>query len=113
MLILLHICEPYLAAGEVGVFGQFSVESLEENLICDFTNVHAGFVQHREDAFMLLLHQIHDDLVIEVVDLQPERTDTQISTSQKSHHYRSHKWIKRTKASLLREYSVSVVMKLQ
>lgn len=108
-----HICEPYLAAGEVGVFGQFSVESLEEDLICDFTNVHTGFVQHGEDAFVLLLHQIHDDLVVEVVDLQPEHTDTQMSTSQKSHHYRSHKWIRRTEASLLREYSVSMVMKLQ
>lgn len=85
MIILVRICEAYLAAGEVSVFGQFSVESLEENLICDFPNVHTGFVQHREDAFMLLLHQIHDDLVVEVVDLQPEHT--QMSTSQKSHHY--------------------------
>lgn len=76
MIILRHICDPYLAAGEVGVFGQFSVESLEENLIRDFTNVHTGFVQHREDAFMLLLHQIHDDLVIEEVDLQPEHRHT-------------------------------------
>lgn len=65
----------YLAAGVVSVFGQFSVEALEENLIGDFADIHAGFVQHREDAFMLLLHQIHDDLVVEVVNLQTEQTD--------------------------------------
>lgn len=69
------MCHSYLAAGVVGVFGQFSVESLEENLICDFTNIHTGFIQHREDAFMLLLHQIHNDLVIEVVDLRTEQAD--------------------------------------
>lgn len=69
------MCDSYLAAGVVGMFGQFSVESLEENFICDFTNIHAGFIQHREDAFMLLLHQIHNDLVVEVVDLHTEEAN--------------------------------------
>lgn len=51
------------------VFGQLAIESLEENLICYFAHIHTGFVQHREDALMLLLHQIHNDLVIEVINL--------------------------------------------
>ncbi|TNN24099.1 hypothetical protein EYF80_065778 [Liparis tanakae] len=59
----------YLAAGVVGVFGQLHVESLEEDLVGDFAHVHAGFVQHGEDALVLLLHQLHDDLVVEVIDL--------------------------------------------
>lgn len=71
----------YLAAGVVGVFGQFSVESLEENLVCDFAHVHAGFIQHREDALMLLLHQIHDDLIIEVIDLTRKDTEDQKTKS--------------------------------
>lgn len=54
------------------MFGQFAVESLQEKLIRDFPNIHAGLVKHREDALMLLLHQIHDDLVVEVVDLTAE-----------------------------------------
>lgn len=65
----------YLAAGVVGVFGQFAVESLEENLIRDFAHIHTGFVQHGEDAFMLLLHQIHNDLVIEVINLTTKHTE--------------------------------------
>lgn len=64
---MFRVC--YLAAGVVHVLGQFAIESLEENLIRDFAHIHAGFVQHRENALMLLLHQIHNDLVIEVIDL--------------------------------------------
>lgn len=51
------------------MLGQFAVEPLEENLVGDFAHVHAGFVQHGEDAFVLLLHQVHDDLIVEVIDL--------------------------------------------
>lgn len=69
----------YLAAGVVGVFGQLHVEPLEENLVCDLSHVHAGFVQHGEDALVLLLHQIHDDLVVEVVDLTTEEGEKQLS----------------------------------
>lgn len=65
----------YLAAGVVGVFGQFAIESLQENLVCDFADVHAGLVQYREDALVLLLHQIHDDLVVEVIDLIAKYTE--------------------------------------
>ena len=70
----------HLAAGVVGVFGQLAVESLEENLVSDFAHVHTSFIQHGEDAFMLQLHQIHDDLVIEVIDLRtPEDTEDSVS----------------------------------
>lgn len=65
----------YLAAGVVGMFGQFAIESLQENLVCDFADVHAGLVQYREDALVLLLHQIHDDLVVEVIDLIAKYTE--------------------------------------
>lgn len=65
----------YLAAGVVHVLGQFAIKSLEENLIRDFAYIHAGFVQHRENALMLLLHQIHNDLVIEVIDLTTKHTE--------------------------------------
>lgn len=74
----------YLAAGVVGVFGQFAVESLEENLIGDFAHIHAGFVQNGEDAFVLLLHQIHDDLVVEVIDLTTQ--DTEEGRTSSSRH---------------------------
>lgn len=56
----------------MGVFGQLAVESLQEKLVCDFADIHAGLVQHREDALVLLLHQIYDDLVVKVVDLTAE-----------------------------------------
>ena len=53
------------------VLGQFAVEPLQEHLVGDLAHVHAGLVQHGEDALVLLLHQVHDDLVVEVVDLSP------------------------------------------
>ena len=67
----------YLATGVVGVFSQFAVEALEENLVGDFAHVHTSLVQNGEDAFVLLLHQVHDDLVIEVIDLIEENKNIQ------------------------------------
>lgn len=60
----------YLPAGEVRVLPQFVVEGLEEHLIRDFPHVHAGIVQNGNDPFVLLLHQVHDNLVVEVINLQ-------------------------------------------
>lgn len=57
----------------MGVFGELPVESLKENFIGHFADVHTGFVQHGDDALMLLLHQVHDDLVIEVIDLTTQK----------------------------------------
>lgn len=61
--------DTYLATGVVGVLRQFAVKPLEENFICDFAHVHAGLVQDRYDALVLLLHQVHNDLIIEVINL--------------------------------------------
>lgn len=60
----------YLPAGEVCVLPQFVVERLEEHLIRDFPHIHAGIVQNGNDPFVLLLHQVHDNLVVEVINLQ-------------------------------------------
>lgn len=65
----------HLAAGEVGVLCQLDVEPLKENLVGDFAHVHAGFVQNGEDAFMLLFHQVHNDLVVEVINLLKTHTE--------------------------------------
>ena len=59
----------------MGVFGQLSIESLEKNLISDFAHIHAGLVQNSEDALMLLLHQVNNDLIIEVIDLRKDREE--------------------------------------
>lgn len=60
----------YLPAGEVCMLPQFVVERLEEHLIRDFPHIHAGIVQNGNDPFVLLLHQVHDNLVVEVINLQ-------------------------------------------
>lgn len=49
---------------------QFVVEGLQEHLIRDFPHIHAGIVQNGNDPFVLLLHQVHDNLVVEVINLQ-------------------------------------------
>ena len=66
----------------MGVFGQLAVESLEENLVCDFAHIHTGLVQHREDALMLLLHQVHYDLIIEVINLTTEDRRIKVTLCQ-------------------------------
>lgn len=66
----------YLAAGVVGMFGQLAIESLEKNLIGDFAHIHAGLIQNSEDALMLLLHQVNDDLIIEVINLRKDREES-------------------------------------
>lgn len=60
----------YLPAGEVCVLPQFGVEGIEEHLICDFPHIHAGIIQNGNDPFVLLLHQVHNNLVVEVINLQ-------------------------------------------
>lgn len=72
MLTLPSYCYfQYLAAGVVGMFRQFSIESLQEHLIRHLPHIHARLIQDRKNAFMLLLYQIHDDLIVKVVDLFP------------------------------------------
>lgn len=60
----------YLSAGKMAMFAQFTVKCFEEYFVGDFADVHAGVIQDGDDALVLLLHEVHDDLVIEVIDLQ-------------------------------------------
>lgn len=60
----------YLSAGEMCVLPQLAVQSLQEHLICHLANVHAGVVQDGNDPFVLLLHQVHNHLVVKVIDLE-------------------------------------------
>ena len=60
----------YLAAGKMTVFAQFTVKCFQEHLIGDFADVHAGIIEDGNDPLVLLLHQVHDDLIVEVIDLE-------------------------------------------
>lgn len=53
----------------MGVLGQLGVHALQADRVGDFTNSEACFVQNGDDAFVGLLHQIHNDLVVEVINL--------------------------------------------
>lgn len=48
---------------------QLVIESLKEHLIRNFADVHAGVIQNGDDPLVLLLHQVDDDLIVEVIDL--------------------------------------------
>ena len=60
----------YLSAGVVFVVGKFLVHGLEEHLVCDFPHVHTRLVEDSENTLVRRLHQITDDLVVEVINLQ-------------------------------------------
>lgn len=60
----------YLSAGKMAMFAQFTVKCFKEHFVSDFANVHAGIVQDCNDPLVLLLHKVHDDLIVEVIDLQ-------------------------------------------
>ena len=53
------------------MFRQLAVEYGQEDLVSDFAHTHAGLVEHREDSFALLFHQIYDDAIVEVVNVFP------------------------------------------
>lgn len=85
------IAHYYLSAGEMTMFAQFTVKSLKEHSIGDFANIHTCVIQDCNDAFVLLLHKVHNDLVVEVINLRdnkksmskrmgtPNGQDTQVS----------------------------------
>ena len=60
----------YLSAGKMTMFAQFTVKCFQEHLIGDFADIHAGVIQDGDDALVLLFHEVHDDLIVEVIDLQ-------------------------------------------
>lgn len=53
----------------MGVLGQFGVHAVQADRVGDITNCEASFVQNGDDAFVRLLHKVHNDLVVEVIDL--------------------------------------------
>lgn len=67
------IAHYYLSAGEMTMFAQFTVKSLKEHSIGDFANIHTRVIQDCNDAFVLLLHKVHNDLVVEVINLQDNK----------------------------------------
>lgn len=70
----------YLPAGKMTMFAQFIVQGLKEHSVGDFANIHTSIVQDCNDAFVLLLHKVHNDLVVEVINLQ----DKQESNAQEN-----------------------------
>lgn len=60
----------YLSAGKVPVFAQFTVKCFEEHFVGDLADVHAGVIEDCNDPFVLLLHKVHDDLIVEVINLR-------------------------------------------
>lgn len=67
------ICS-HLAGGVVGVLGQFGVHAVQADRVGDITNGEAGFIQNGDDAFVRLVHKVHDDLVVEVINLCADKT---------------------------------------
>lgn len=51
------------------VFAQFTVKCFEEHFIGDFAYIHAGVIEDCNDPFVLLLHKVHNDLIVEVINL--------------------------------------------
>ena len=60
----------YLSAGVMFVVGKFLVHGLEEHLVCDFPHVHTRLVEDGKHALVRGLHQVTDDLVVEVINLK-------------------------------------------
>lgn len=59
----------HLAGGVVGVLGQLGVHAIQADRVSDVAHGEAGLVQDGDDALVRLLHQVNNDLVVEVVDL--------------------------------------------
>lgn len=59
----------HLAGGVVGVLGQLGVHAIQADRVSDVAHGEAGLVQDGDDALVRLLYQVHNDLVVEVVDL--------------------------------------------
>lgn len=59
----------HLAGCVVGVLGQLGVHAVQADRVGDVAHSEAGLVQDGDDALVRLLHQVDNDLVVEVVDL--------------------------------------------
>lgn len=60
---------PHLAAGVVRVVAVVRVQRLQEDAVGDGARSAAGLIQHRQDAPVGPLHQLHDGGVVEVLHL--------------------------------------------
>lgn len=58
----------------MGVLCQFGVHAVQADCVSDFSNGEASLIQNGDDAFVGLLHQVDDDLVVEVFDLRIKST---------------------------------------
>lgn len=73
MMVMMVVCS-HLAGCVVGVLGQFGVHAVQADCVSDVADGEARFVQNGEDALVWLLHEINNDLVVEVVDLNVKGT---------------------------------------
>lgn len=64
-----YVIWSHLAGGVVGVLGQFGVHAVQADRVGDFANREASFIQNGDDAFVWLLHKVHNDLIVEVINL--------------------------------------------
>ena len=53
----------------MGVLGQFGVHAVQTDHVGDVTSCETSLVQNGDDALVRFLHEVHDDLVVDVVDL--------------------------------------------
>lgn len=56
------------------MLAQFVVHALQADCVRDVPHSQTGFVQDRDDPLMGLLHQVYNDLVVEVVNLKGKLT---------------------------------------
>lgn len=56
------------------VLGQLGVHAVQADCVGDFADSEASFIQDGDDALVGLLHEVNDDLVVEVIDLHVEST---------------------------------------
>lgn len=83
----------------MAMLAQFAIQCFQEHFISDFAHIHAGVIKDGNNAFVLLFHKVHNDLIVEVVDLEdtsgnkPRRKKKKKKTSQVKHqsHHRDQK----------------------
>lgn len=56
------------------MLAQFGVHGLQADCVSDVPHSQTGLVQDRDDPLVSLLHQVHYDLVVEVLNLLGELT---------------------------------------
>lgn len=70
----------HFAGRVVRVLAQFGVHALQTDGVRHLPNGETRLVQDGDDAFVRLLHQVNDDLVVEVIDLQEGKENSSCMT---------------------------------